>query len=172
MKRITILLLVLFLISFETKSQDTLKKPVVALVLSGGTAKGLAHIGVIKTLEEVGIRPDIIVGTSMGSIVGGLYAMGYSSDYLEQLAITNDWYKYLSNDTDLRKLNIEEKDDFENYLFDIPIKKKKPDLGEGLVYGHELEMYLNEITYPSNKYDNFDQFPIKYRAIAVDLINA
>ncbi|HHH55017.1 MAG TPA: hypothetical protein ENK91_15240 [Bacteroidetes bacterium] len=98
--------------------------------------------------------------------------MGYSSDYLEQLAITNDWYKYLSNDTDLRKLNIEEKDDFENYLFDIPIKKKKPDLGEGLVYGHELEMYLNEITYPSNKYDNFDQFPIKYRAIAVDLINA
>ena len=153
-------------------AQDTLKKPVVALVLSGGTAKGLSHIGVIKTLEEIGIRPDIIVGTSMGSIVGGLYAMGYSIKDLEKMALTTDWYKYLSNDTDLRNINIEEKDDFEDNLFKIPIKKKKPGLGKGLVYGHELELYLNRMTYPAYKYDNFDQFPIKYRAISVDVLKA
>ncbi len=153
-------------------SQSTFKKPVVALVLSGGTAKGLSHIGVIKTLEEIGIKPDIIVGTSMGSIIGGLYAMGYSTDDLEKIALTSDWYKYLSNDTDLRKINIEQKDEFSNYLFDFIIKKKKPDPGKGLVYGHELELYLNKLTYPAYKYDNFDQFPIKYRAIAVDVLNA
>ena len=173
MKNIIIyFLLFILLFSNEAGAQDTLNKPVVALVLSGGTAKGLSHIGVIKTLEEVGIKPDIIVGTSMGSIVGGLYAMGYSVEDLEKIALNTDWYKYLTNDTDLRKINIEQKDEFSDYLFDFIIKKKKPDPGKGLVYGNELELYLNKITYPAYKYDNFDQFPIKYRAIAVDVLKA
>ncbi len=165
-------LLSILLFSNEVQAQDTLKKPVVALVLSGGTAKGLSHIGVIKTLEEIGIKPDIIVGTSMGSIIGGLYSMGYSTEDLEKIALNTDWYKYLTNDTDLRNINIEQKDEFSDYLFDFIIKKKKPDPGKGLVYGHELELYLNKITYPAYKYDNFDQFPIKYRAIAVDVLKA
>jgi len=173
MKKIIIYILFFILLySNRVYSQNTSEKPVVALVLSGGTAKGLSHIGVIKTLEEIGIKPDIIVGTSMGSIVGGLYSLGYSSDDLEKIALTSDWYRYLTNDTDLRKINIEQKDEFSNYLFDFILKKKKPDPGQGLVYGQEMELYLNRLTYPAYKYDNFDQFPIKYRAIAVDVLKA
>ena len=153
-------------------SQKTQKRPVVALVLSGGTAKGLSHIGVIKVLEEEGIRPDLIVGTSMGSIIGGLYAMGYTSKQLEEIALNTDWYRYFTNDRDLRNINIEEKDDFEEFTYHFPIKDRKPEVGKGLVYGHELELYLNKFTYPAYKYDNFDQMPYKFRAIAVDILNA
>lgn len=172
MKRILIYFFILVLVfPFYLNSQDTIKKPVVALVLSGGTAKGLAHIGVIKALEEYGIKPDLIVGTSMGSIIGGLYAIGYTAKELEDIALKTNWYEYLSNDSDLRKINIEEKDDFEEFVYNFPIEKKKPSLGKGIIYGHELELYLNSITFPANKYNNFDEFPIKFRAIATDVIN-
>jgi len=164
-------LLIILLFSINIKSQDTLKKPVVALVLSGGTAKGLAHVGVIKALEEIGIKPDLIVGTSMGSIVGGLYAMGYSAKELEKIVLSTDWYKYLSDDIDLRNLNIDVKDDFDEYTLDLQIEKRKADIGNALVNGHEMELYLNKVTYPSYKYKNFDDFPIRFRAIAADILN-
>lgn len=163
-------ILFVFLIPIKVYSQDTIKKPIVALVLSGGTAKGLAHIGVIKVLEEYGIKPDLIVGTSMGSIIGGLYAIGYSTQELENIALNTNWYKYLSNDSDLRNINIEEKDDFEEFVYNFPIEKKKPSLGKGVIYGHEMELYLNRVTYPANKYNNFDEFPIRFRALATDVI--
>ena len=145
-------------------------KPKVALVLSGGTAKGLAHIGVIQYMEEMGIRPDIIIGTSMGAIVGGLYAIGYTAEDLKKIAENTNWFLYLSNDTDLRNLNIEEKDDFEDFLYVFPIEKGKPELNKGLVYGHEIELNLARITFPAVEYSNFDSFPIKFRAIATDVI--
>ncbi len=166
----TIIALLIFL-SFSLTAQDTISKPKIALVLSGGTAKGLAHIGVLKVLEEQGIKPDLIVGTSMGSIIGGLYAIGYTADEIEQITLNTDWFKYLSNDTDLRNLNIEVKDDFEEYVYNFPIEKRKPGLGKGLIYGHELELYLNRISFPSYKYSNFDEFPIRYRAISTDVLN-
>ncbi len=166
-----ILLILLFFFSFQFYAQDKTSKPKVALVLSGGTAKGLAHIGVLKVLEEQGIRPDLIIGTSMGSIIGGLYAIGYSADEIEQITSKTDWFKYLSNDMDLRNLNIEEKDDFDEYVYNFPIEKKKPSLGKGVIYGHELELYLNRITFPAYKYSNFDEFPIKFRAIATDVLH-
>ena len=172
MKNILIYAFILVLvIPIKISSQDTIKKPVVALVLSGGTAKGLAHIGVIKALEEYGIKPDLIVGTSMGSIVGGLYAIGYTTKELEDIALNTNWYEYLSNDSDLRNINIEEKDDFEEFVYNFPIEKKKPSLGKGVIQGHEMELYLNSATFPANKYNNFDEFPIKFRAIATDVIN-
>ena len=166
-----ILIILLFVISFSLYSQDKKPKPKVALVLSGGTAKGLAHIGVLKVLEEQGIRPDIIIGTSMGSIVGGLYALGYSADEIEQISLKTDWFKYLSNDMDLRNLNIEEKDDYDEYVYNFPVEKRKPSLGKGIIYGHELELYLNRITFSANKYSNFDEFPIRFRAIATDVLH-
>ena len=140
-----ILVILLFFFTISLYAQDKKSKPKVALVLSGGTAKGLAHIGVLKVLEEQGIRPDLIIGTSMGSIIGGLYAIGYSADEIEQITLKTDWFKYLSNDTDLRNLNIEEKDDYDEYVYNFPIEKRKPSLGKGVIYGHELELYLNRI---------------------------
>lgn len=73
------ILLALFLPA-QVHSQDSLARPKIGLALSGGGAKGLAHLGVIKVMEEAGLRPDYITGVSMGSIIGGLYAMGYSAD--------------------------------------------------------------------------------------------
>jgi len=169
MKRI--LSIILLFIALTLNSQNAKQRPKVALVLSGGTAKGLAHIGVLKVLEEQGIKPDLIVGTSMGSIIGGLYAIGYTADEIEKITLNTDWFKYLSNTTDLRNLNIEEKDDFEEYVYNFPIEKRKPGLGKGIIYGHELELYLNKVLFPAYKYSNFDEFPIEFRAISTDVLN-
>jgi NTE family protein len=149
---------------------DTLKKPVVALVLSGGSAKGLSHIGVLQLLEEVGIRPDLIVGTSMGSIVGGLYSIGYSVGELKEIAITTDWLRYFSNEYDYRFSIMEEKNDYGDYLYSIPIEKGIPEINPGLIYTHELELYLARLTFPALKYTSFDDFPIRFRAISADVI--
>ncbi|MDN5517743.1 MAG: patatin-like phospholipase family protein, partial [Pseudomonas sp.] len=78
-------------------SQPAFAAERVGLVLSGGAARGLAHIGVLKALEEQGIRIDAIAGTSMGAIVGGLYAAGYSVAELERLALELDWQQALSD---------------------------------------------------------------------------
>jgi NTE family protein len=151
-------------------AQDTLKKPVVALVLSGGSAKGLSHIGVIQLMEEVGLKPDLIVGTSMGSIVGGLYAIGYSVEELKEIANNTDWLYYLSNDTDLRNMNMEEKDDYEDYLYAIPVLSGKPEISKGFIYAHEMDLLLSRLTFSANKYSDFDSFPIRFRAISADVI--
>ena len=175
MKNIYLVFFFFFFFSFTPKllafASDTIKKPVVALVLSGGSAKGLSHIGVLQMLEETGIKPDLIVGTSMGSIVGGLYSIGYSIDELKEIALKTDWTYYLSNDTDLRNINMEEKDDFEDYFYAFPIRQGKPEIGKGLIYGHELELYMSKLTFPANKYVNFDSFPIRFRAISADVIS-
>lgn len=169
------ILIILFLITISTivnslNSQDSIRKPVVALVLSGGSAKGLAHIGVIQVLEEIGIKPDIIIGTSMGSIVGGLYSIGYSVEELKELSTRTDWFTYMSNDTDLRNINMDEKDDFEDFLYRIPIQSGKPEIDKGVIYGHELNLFLSRLCFPANRYDDFNNFPIKFRAIASDVI--
>ena len=79
----------MFVVSTHVFAQD--KKPKVALVLSGGGAKGIAHIPVLQVLDSLGIVPDLIIGTSMGSVVGGLYAMGYSGDSIANIANNTNW---------------------------------------------------------------------------------
>jgi len=102
MQRIIFLLIISLLTSSLVFSQSSKKKrPKVGLVLAGGGAKGLAEVGVIKVLEEAGIRPDYITGTSIGSIVGGLYASGYSVDDLYRLAKEIDWDYYFNDDIDI-----------------------------------------------------------------------
>lgn len=93
MRRLLICLLLGFLPLFAGASvyASEATRPKVGLVLSGGAARGLAHIGVLKALEEQGIKIDAIAGTSMGAVVGGLYASGYKIDELEKLALTIDW---------------------------------------------------------------------------------
>jgi len=173
MNRLFLIFIPFFFLIENVNSQDTLnKKPVVALVLSGGTAKGLSHIGVLKVLEELDIRPDIIVGTSMGSIIGGLYALGYSASEIEEITLKTDWFKYLSNNPDLSNINIEEKDDFGEFIYNFPVEKRKPSLGKGIIYGHEIGLYLNRVTFPAYQYSSYDDFPIKFRAIATDVIKS
>ena len=111
----------LIVITFSyTQSKKTQENaPKIGLVLSGGGAKGFAHIGLLKVMEEVGIKPDYITGASMGSIVGGLYALGLSAKELEDIAISQDWGQLLSNQIDLQQINIVEKEDYGSHFLSL-----------------------------------------------------
>ena len=106
----------------ETQNDNALEKgrPKVGLVLAGGGAKGAAHIGVIKVIEEVGIPIDYVAGTSMGSIIGGLYALGYSSAEMDSIISNMDWSLYMSNKMDRREVTYDQKALSSQFLVEIP----------------------------------------------------
>lgn len=171
MKTFPTTLLILLLFSFSLYSQPVQKeRPKVALVLSGGAAKGMAHIGVLKVLEEVGIEPDIITGTSMGSIIGGLYALGYSADTLEKIVIEQDWDQVLSDQIPLRKVIFEEKPYFENQLVELPFENGKFKTPRGLIYGQQIDLLLSRLALPAYPVSDFSDLPIPFKCVASDIV--
>ncbi|WP_346855426.1 patatin-like phospholipase family protein [uncultured Draconibacterium sp.] len=169
-----ILLFTLVFFAFSSHAQNDslrLEKPKIGLVLSGGGAKGLAHVGVIKVLEEAGIKPDIITGTSMGSIVGSLYAAGYSVDELSWIVKNANWPQLLTDDENLRMVTMLEKRESKKYTFEIPIKEKKINLPAGLIEGQHLETYFSELFWPLSSQQNFDSLPIPFHCMSVDIIS-
>ena len=146
-------------------------RPKVALVLSGGGAKGFAHIGVINELEKAGIKPDIITGTSMGSIVGGLYAMGYSIEELEKIAIHSDWNNVISNKLPFNKIAIEEKPYDSRYFIEVGFQDKKVKLPKGMIEGKELALMIDKLTIPAHGIKDFHDFPIPFACVATDITN-
>ncbi|MBL0740453.1 patatin-like phospholipase family protein [Chryseolinea lacunae] len=146
------------------------RRPKIGVVLSGGGAKGMAHIGVLKTLEEAGIRPDYITGTSMGSIVGGLYAIGYSADDLKEIVTAIDWDGVLTNKIPLDEIAIEEKPYYGRYILELPLQKKlKVGLPGGIIEGEILDELLFDLTRPVHDIDDFRQFPIPFSCVATDI---
>lgn len=141
----------------------------IGLVLSGGGAKGMAHVGVIRAMERAGIRPDYIVGTSMGSVIGGLYSLGYSADELEEIVRSIDWDLIISNRVSFETVAFEEMEYYNRYLLEFPIKNGKISLPSGLIEGQMLSEVLQYFTWPARKYQNFDDFPIPFRCIATDI---
>nr|WP_319510688.1 patatin-like phospholipase family protein [uncultured Draconibacterium sp.] len=153
------------------QENNTSDKPKVALVLSGGGAKGLAHIGVLKVLEEAGITPDIITGTSMGSIVGSLYAAGYTAEDLTQINLNANWDLLLTDKERLRSVAMDEKLETKKYLFEIPIRENKVNLPAGLINGQHLEAYFSELFWPLTAHEDFNQLPIPFHCMSVDMIS-
>src|SRR3982750_4926850 len=102
-----VFILFLFCLSIELLGQS--HRPKIGLTLSGGGAQGLAHIGILKAIDSAGLKIDYITGTSMGSIIGGLYAVGYSADSIEKIARKIDWDLLISNQSSLRTLTMVEK---------------------------------------------------------------
>lgn len=170
MKRILFTILILFshftLIAQNNEDND---RPKIGLVLSGGGAKGFAYVGILKAMEEAGIRPDYITGTSIGSIVGGLYAIGYSADQLDTLIRAVNWDMVLSNNVPLPYISFEEKEYYNRYLITLPFVDKKLTLPSGIIEGQMLSDLLNLLTWPAMKYESFDDFPIPFRCIATDV---
>jgi len=164
-----ILLLAVFPVYSQQKYSE--EKPKIALVLSGGGAKGLAHIGVLKVLEEAGIRPDIITGTSMGSIVGSLYAAGYTADELTQINLNANWDLLLTDKERLRSVAMDEKLETKRYLFEIPIRENKVNLPAGLINGQHLEAYFSELFWPLTAHEDFNKLPIPFHCMSVDMIS-
>ena len=167
-------LVVLFMLlshrSFSRQDSTTVHfSTKIGLVLSGGGAKGMAHVGVIRAMEKAGIRPDFVVGTSMGSVIGGLYAMGYSADEIEQIIRSIDWDLIISNRVGFETVAFEEKEYYNRYLLEFPIRNGKIGLPSGLIEGQMLSEVLQYYTWPARKYKNFDEFPIPFRCIATDI---
>jgi NTE family protein len=150
--------------------QATHERPKIGLVLSGGGAKGLAHIGVLKVLEEAGITPDYISGTSMGSIVGGLYAIGYTADELSELNRTLDWSILLSDNTPLVNVALDEKHFYKRYMIELPIRNKQIGLPSGLLEGQNLASLVSGLTWRAAGVDSFDQYPYPFRCLGTEII--
>ena len=149
-------------------------KPEIAFALSGGGARGLSQIGVLKAFEEAGIKPDLIVGTSMGSIVGGLYAAGYSIDQLDSIARQTDWNDLLTltNQSDRRDLFVDQKVTEDRAIFSFRLDGLNPLLPTSFNDGQKLSNQLNILTFnaPLHSDASFDLLAIKFRAVCTDLI--
>ena len=170
MKTLLITSLSLFLaipLSYAQPADAT--RPKVAVVLSGGAAKGIAHIGVLKVLEEAGIQPDIITGTSMGSIIGGMYALGYRADTLEKLILALDWSEVLSDEIPLEKVNFEEKPYFKNHLLELTFQNGHIQAPTGLIYGQQVELLLSRLALPAYTIEKFEDYPIPFQCVAADI---
>ncbi len=152
-----------------------LDRPKIGLVLSGGGARGIAAIGVLQVLEEEGIPVDLIVGTSMGSIVGGLYAAGYSARDLAVMADSTRWEELLSFTEEARRrdLFLDQKMAEDRSLVVLRFDRFQPVLPEAISTGQRLTDYLNLLSLQGIYHPNptFDQLRIPFRAIATDLVS-
>jgi NTE family protein len=153
----------------NAQQADTNKREI-GLVLSGGAAKGLAHIGVLKVLEEAGIYPDYITGTSMGAIIGGLYSLGYSPDELLNLTKTTDWDKILTDRVPLNKIVMEEKHDYKRFIVEFPIRNNEFNFPSGLNEGYQLERLFSNLTWGATGIHDFNKLPLPFHCMAVDII--
>jgi len=174
-KRILSILLVIYAVlamiaSFDGKSEVyAQERPKIGLVLSGGGAKGLAHIGVLKVLGELGIEVDYIAGTSMGSIVGGFYAIGYDVSRIEQIALDMPWADVLTDKIMRSSLSIEEKFEESRYVGTFPIRKLKIGLPRGLIAGQKASAMLARLTWPVHHIEDFNDFLIPFSCVAADI---
>ncbi|MCE7925495.1 MAG: hypothetical protein DYG98_20775 [Haliscomenobacteraceae bacterium CHB4] len=164
-----ILTALFFLILVSLYSQAPATRPKIGLTLSGGGAKGLAHIGILKAIDSAGLKIDYLSGTSMGSIVGGLYALGYSSDSIEKMARQFDWETLLTNKTSLRAMIMEEKEEYGKYALELQLTGKGFQLPTGVLEGEEMWLKLNEMFAPAYNIRDFNQLPVPFRCIGTDV---
>ncbi|MDD2307169.1 MAG: patatin-like phospholipase family protein [Prolixibacteraceae bacterium] len=146
------------------------KSPKIALVLSGGGAKGFAHIGVLKVLEEEGIPIDLIVGTSMGGLVGGIYSLGYNASELERLVKSLNWETTLSDDVPRAFLSKNDQMLKQRYIFSLPIDgNKKVSLPQGFIKGQNVINIFCGLAGNVPLDADFAKFPIQFACVAIDL---
>lgn len=145
-------------------------RPKIALVLSGGGAKGAAHIGVLRVLEEYKVPIDFVVGTSAGSIIGAMYSVGYSSDEIQETILEMNFLSLMNNDKDRTLRTIEDKFASEKYPFKVSVDKDMNlSLPMGFLNGEYIYLKLKDIFSRAEDIQDFDKLPIPYRAITTNL---
>lgn len=158
---------------------STPQRPKVGVALSGGGAKGAAHIGVLKYMEEIGIPVDYVTGTSMGSIIGGLYALGYSPDEMAELIAGMDWSRYMSNRVDRALQSSAQRDRGSSYLFSVPFgtgefQEKSGNLlstlPSGVINGVSLINLFSRLSVGYNDSIDFMTLPIPFACVATDIL--
>jgi predicted acylesterase/phospholipase RssA len=168
-----ILIIVIGLTAFrelQAKTGEFTNRPKIGLVLSGGGAKGFAHIGILGLIDSLQIPIDYIAGTSMGAIIGGFYAIGYNSYDLEQMAFRNDWDEIFSDKPARQLLPYFQKKDTGRFQLEFGVVGTKPVTPSALIYGQKVSLLLASFTFPYERFNNFDDLPIPFRCVAVDLV--
>ena len=145
------------------------QRPKIGVTLSGGGAKGLAHLGILHAIDSAGLKVDYITGTSMGAIVGGLYAVGYSADTLVKIVKDIDWDALFSNQASMRSLLMQEKDEAYKYIVELPWINHKFHFSTGLLEGQELSLKFSELFFPVYNIKDFSKFSIPFRCISTDV---
>lgn len=164
MKRIVTILMLL--LSVAAYGQE---RPTVAVVLSGGGAKGMAHISVLKAVEEAGIPVDIVCGTSIGSLVGALYCVGHSPDYIDSLVRAQDWATLLSDRTDPALLRLRQREDQNTYAIIRGLSNARPEQG-GLIRGRNLNRLYRQQCAGWLDSISFDSLPVRFACVATDIV--
>ncbi len=163
-----------FLMSLPARGQEealsVAPRKKVAVVLSGGGAKGVAHIGALRVIEQADIPIDVIVGTSMGAIVGGLYSIGYTTDQLDSMVMSQDWSLLLSDRTPRPDQPFSEKENDDRYLISYQFGPGESGVS-GLVQGTNLEMLFNDMMVGHHDSLDFGRLPIPFACVATDLVD-
>ncbi|HKN47596.1 MAG TPA: patatin-like phospholipase family protein, partial [Candidatus Polarisedimenticolia bacterium] len=153
------------------EEQDTPARPRIGLALSGGGGRGFAHIGVLKALDDLHVPVDCIAGTSMGAIIGGLHAVGYSPEQVEDAMERVDWGDLFNDKPPRPDLSYRRKqDDSSDFIdFEMGLRGGRLVLPRGLVAGQKIGFLLQSMTLRAAGIDDFDRLPIPFRAVATDL---
>ncbi len=166
-------LLFLFGITFPINAQEDInngmKHPKVAVVLSGGGAKGFAHIGVLKILEEEGIPIDIIVGTSIGSLIGGIYSLGYTASEIEEIVKKQNWEMVLSDEVPRLSLSKNDQAIKQRYLLSLPLNKEISLSIQGLIKGQNVLNIFCGLAGNLSENADFSKLPISFACVATNL---
>ncbi len=161
--------LIFFLRAVACGREDDSSRPKIGLVLGGGGALGISHIGVLRVLEEQRVPIDYICGTSMGAIIGGLYANGMSPDEIQAFLEGLDWNEVMSDETPRRELYFRRKLESQRYVIKMGVGREGLKLGTGLAAGQKFNNLLQLQVQRTADITDFDQLPIPYRAVATDL---
>lgn len=165
--RKSVLLVFIWLFSNVGFGQD--QKPKVGLVLSGGGAKGFAHIGALKVIEEAGVQIDYIAGTSMGAIIGALYASGYSAKAIDSIFTTVSFDDLIADELPRSAKTFYEKEDSERYAITLPFDKFKVSLPSAISKGQNVYNLLAHLLHHVSHIQDFNQLPIPFFCIATDV---
>ena len=180
MKRILLMTIVAVLMSGTISAQqDSITsdhnggRKKVAVVLSGGGAKGMAHIGVLKVLEKAGIPVDIVTGTSMGSIIGGLYSIGYNASALDSMVRMQDWSYVITDKEDLRRQSLNDRRKQNTYFFTTGMTIGKRDMNAGgIIKGKNLaELFQQLCTGYTDSLDFTKDLRIPFACVATNIID-
>ncbi len=173
MKKSIIFAIALMLCSMVSAQEENQTRKKVAVVLSGGGAKGMAHIGVLEVLEKAGIPVDIVTGTSMGSIIGGLYAIGYNANALDSLVRVQDWSYVITDREDMRNQSLSDRRKQYTYVYSTGMTIGKRDLNAGgFIKGKNLaELFQQLCTGYTDSLDFSKDLPIPFACVATDIID-
>lgn len=146
------------------------QRPVIGLTLSGGGAKGLAHVGILQAIDSAGLRIDVLTGTSMGGVVGALYAVGWTGNQIDSIARAVDWEVIFGTGPAIDRIPVDKKKAVEEQAVEARFKNGKIQIPSGVLESQELWLLLSEVLGPAYCIRHFDELPIRYRCVATDIL--